>query len=58
MINIVSSNGMSNDNRSVIVANSTDTLPTNGIHHGSLAEIVDTGDIYLFDEAAGNWVKI
>lgn len=35
-----------------------DTKPTDGIVTGSLALEVDTGDIYAFDEAGGEWNKI
>lgn len=36
---------------------STDTKPTAGILTGSCIIEVDTGDAYLFNEAASAWVK-
>lgn len=35
-----------------------DTKPTAGICTGSLALEVDTGDVYAFDEAGGEWDQI
>ena len=35
-----------------------DTKPTAGVCTGSLALEVDTGDVYAFDEAGGEWDKI
>lgn len=37
---------------------STDTKPTTGIANGSVLIEMDTGDIYMFNEAAGAWVKV
>lgn len=37
---------------------STDTKPTEGIVTGSIATEVDTGDVYLFDEASTTWNKM
>lgn len=36
--------------------NSTDTKPTDNLVNGSTFTEVDTGDVYLFDEVAGDWV--
>lgn len=36
---------------------STDTKPTTGIITGSCIIEVDTGDVYLFNEASTAWVK-
>lgn len=36
---------------------STDTKPTDGIVTGSDFTEVDTGDVYLFNEVSGSWVK-
>lgn len=36
---------------------SSDTKPTTGYANGSTFTEVDTGDIYLFDEDAGEWVQ-
>lgn len=59
MISIVQSGGTgAYDKRSIVVCNSHDEKPTAGIAHGSMAEEVDTGDIYLFDEEAKSWIKI
>ena len=37
---------------------STDTKPTTNIVTGSVALEVDTGDVYLFDEASTTWNKM
>lgn len=37
---------------------STDTKPTTGIANGSILIEMDTGDIYMFNETAGAWVKV
>ena len=37
---------------------STDNKPTENIVTGSSFVEVDTGDIYLFDEASSTWTKI
>ena len=37
---------------------STDTKPTTGHATGSLAIEVDTGDVYLYDEASSDWNKM
>lgn len=37
---------------------STDTKPTTGIANGSCLIEMDTGNIYMFNEAAGTWVKV
>lgn len=37
---------------------STDSKPTEGIVTGSVALEVDTGDVYLFDEASTTWNKM
>ena len=37
---------------------STDTKPTANIVTGSVALEVDTGDIYLYDEASTTWNKM
>jgi len=37
---------------------STDTKPTADIVTGSIATEVDTGDVYLFDEASTTWNKM
>lgn len=37
---------------------STDTKPTDGFATGSMAIEVDTGDVYLFDEASTTWNKM
>lgn len=36
---------------------STDEKPTDGIANGSVMVEVDTGDVYLFDEEASDWVE-
>lgn len=36
---------------------SSDTKPSSGYANGSTFTEVDTGDIYLFDESAGEWVQ-
>lgn len=36
---------------------STDTKPTEDLLTGSAACEVDTGDVYLFDEESGEWIK-
>ena len=36
---------------------STDTKPVEGVAMGSKAIEVDTGDLYLFNEATGEWQK-
>ena len=36
---------------------STDSKPTTGIANGSLAIEINTGDVYLFNEAGSAWVK-
>ena len=36
---------------------STDTKPTAGTASGSVMTEVDTGDVYIFNEDAGTWVK-
>ena len=35
-----------------------DTKPTEGVETGSLFLEVDTGDVYAFDEAGGQWNQI
>lgn len=37
---------------------STDTKPTTDIANGSILIEMDTGDIYMFNETAGAWVKV
>ena len=37
---------------------STDTKPTTDIANGSIRIEMDTGDIYMFNETAGAWVKV
>lgn len=37
---------------------STDTKPTADIVTGSMAIEVDTGDVYLYDEASSAWNKM
>lgn len=37
---------------------STDTKPTENVTTGSLFLEVDTGDVYAYDEAGGEWNKI
>jgi len=37
---------------------STDTKPTEGIATGSIALVVNTGDVYAYDEAGESWTKI
>ena len=37
---------------------STDTKPTDGIVTGSVAIEVDTGDVYLYDEASTTWNRM
>ena len=59
---------MFSTNKSVYVGNekcliesvclSTDTKPTDGIANGSKCTEMDTGDIYMFDEAGGEWIKL
>ena len=36
---------------------STDTKPTDNIANGSQLIEIDTGDVYLFNEAAETWLK-
>ena len=36
---------------------STDTKPTDNVLNGSLFLELDTGDMYLFDGASGDWVN-
>lgn len=36
---------------------SDETKPTSGIADGSIFTESDTGDVYLFNEASGDWVK-
>ena len=36
---------------------SSDTKPSAGYANGSTFTEVDTGDVYLFDESAGEWVQ-
>jgi len=36
---------------------STDTKPVNGVPNGSTCIEIDTGDGYLFNADAGEWVK-
>ncbi len=37
---------------------STDTKQTAGIANGSLCLEMDTGDIYCFNGASGQWIKL
>lgn len=37
---------------------STDTKPTTGIANGSSCIEMDTGDVYMFNEASSTWVKL
>lgn len=37
---------------------STDSKPTARIANGSTLIEMDTGDIYMFDEAGNEWVKV
>ena len=37
---------------------STDTKPTDGIANGSACIEMDTGDVYMFNEASSTWVKL
>lgn len=37
---------------------STDTKPTDGIANGSICLEMDTGDVYMFDESGGEWIKL
>ena len=36
---------------------SSDTKPTTGIANGSVLTEMDTGKIYMFDEAGSQWVE-
>ena len=40
-----------------LVCLSTDTKPTTGIANGSVCLEMDTGKIYLFDEANAEWLE-
>lgn len=40
-----------------IACTSAETKPTTGVAMGSIATEVDTGDIYMFNETSGTWVK-
>lgn len=40
-----------------LFGSSSDTKPTEGICNGSSFLEVDTGDIYLWNESASEWVK-
>ena len=44
--------------RKEYACNSTDTKPTEDITNGSVCIEVDTGDVYLFNEATSLWVKM
>ena len=37
---------------------STDTKPTSGVATGSCFMEVNTGDVYLYDEAGNTWNKV
>ena len=37
---------------------SPDTKPTDGIANGSICIEMDTGSIFMFDEAAGDWLEV
>ena len=37
---------------------STDTKPVGGVLNGSICMEIDTGDMYMFDEASTTWKKI
>ena len=37
---------------------STDAKPTTGIANGSACIEMDTGDVYMFDEASSTWKKL
>lgn len=36
---------------------STDTKPLDGVYQGSMFIEIDTGDVYMYDGASGEWVK-
>ena len=42
----------------VYAGTNNDTKPTAGVSTGSKFVEVDTGDVYMFDEASGNWNKM
>lgn len=47
------------DNRTTeFYGKSSDTKPTNDVTNGSSFVEMDTGDVYLFDEEAGQWLKL
>ena len=46
-----------NDRYVEISGDSTDTKPTANIVDGSLFVESNTGDVYLFNEESGDWVK-
>lgn len=37
---------------------STDTKPTDGIANGSICIEMDTGSIYMFNEAGAEWLEV
>ena len=37
---------------------STDSKPTDGIANGSILIEMDTGSIYMFDEAGAEWLEV
>lgn len=45
-------------NMTEFFGNSTDTKPTTNLVNGSTFVEVDTGDLYLFNEATSSWVKV
>lgn len=52
----LNANGVANVLKEIF-GTSDETKPTNGVTMGSTFTEVDTGDVYLFNETSGEWVK-
>lgn len=53
----IAQDGGTNDEYVEISCLSSDTKPTSGIINGSIAQEVDTGKVYFYNEAANTWVE-
>ena len=47
-----------NTEQKIIFVKSTDSKPTVGIANGTFLLEINSGDVYVFDEEGGSWIKL
>lgn len=57
MVRVIRTNKIGDKWHYEVYCLSSDAKPTEDVLTGSAACEVDTGDVYLFDEVSGRWVK-